>query len=253
MCLGLKSGARTLLIAAHPDDEVIGASTLMPRLSNLTIVHVTDGAPENLKDAQEHGFDCCEAYSRARRDELLAALHAAGAPDVRLVELGVKDQKSAYNLVDLTARLLPLVEEAEQVMTHPYEGGHPDHDACAFAARAAVQQSASGAKLLEFTSYHAGSRGLAASEFLGDTSNVMTVELSDEERERKRQACACFKTQAQTLKYFPIAVERFRPAPDYDFTQPPHEGRLFYENYDWGMTSGSFCRLASEAIRELRL
>ena len=98
---------------------------------------------------------------------------------------------------------------------------------------------------MEFTSYHAGSDGLAASEFLGDTSNVMTVELSDEERERKRQACACFRTQAQTLKYFPIAIERFRPAPDYDFTQPPHEGRLFYENYDWGMTSGSFCELAS--------
>ena len=39
---------------------------------------------------------------------------------------------------------------------------------------------------------------------------------------------------------FPIAIERFRPAPDYDFTQPPHEGRLFYENYDWGMTSGCF-------------
>ena len=37
--------ARTLLIAAHPDDEVIGASTLIPRLSNLTIVHVTDGRP----------------------------------------------------------------------------------------------------------------------------------------------------------------------------------------------------------------
>ena len=52
--------------------------------------------------------------------------------------------------------LLPLVEEAEQVITHPYEGGHPDHDACAFAARAAVRHSANKAKLMEFTSYHAG-------------------------------------------------------------------------------------------------
>jgi LmbE family N-acetylglucosaminyl deacetylase len=253
MCLRLQPAARTVLIAAHPDDEVIGASTLIPQLSNLTIVHATDGAPENLKDAREHGFDCCEAYSRARREELLAALQAAGAADVRLVELGVKDQKSAYHLVDLTARLLPLIEEADQVLTHPYEGGHPDHDACAFAARAALQNSASKAKLVEFTSYHASSKGMEASECLGDVSDVMTVELSEEERERKRQACACFKTQTKTLQYFPIAVERFRPAPAYDFTHPPHEGRLFYENYDWGMTSGSFCKLASEAIRELRL
>lgn len=242
-----------MLIAAHPDDEVIGASTLIPRLSNLTIVHATDGAPENLKDALENGFDCCEAYSRARREELMAALEAAGATDIRLVELGVKDQTSAYHLVDLTARLLPLIAGAEQVLTHPYEGGHPDHDACAFAARAALQHSTSNAQLLEFTSYHAGTAGFEASEFLGDASKVVTVELSEEEKDRKRHACACFRTQAKTLQYFPISVERFRPAPAYDFTHPPHEGRLFYENYDWGMTSGSFCRLASEAMRELRL
>ena len=138
------------LIAAHPDDEVIGASTLIPRLSNLTIVHVTDGAPENLKDAQEHGFDCCEAYSRARRDELLAALHAAGATDVRLVELGVKDQKSAYNLIDVTSRLLPLVEEAEQVITHPYEGGHPT-TALRICGAGGCCRHANKAKLMEFT------------------------------------------------------------------------------------------------------
>jgi hypothetical protein len=32
------------------------------------------------------------------------------------------------------------------------------------------------------------------------------------------------------------AVEWFREAPDYDFTQPPHQGELHYERLGWNIT-----------------
>jgi hypothetical protein len=46
-------GAHVVLIAAHPDDEVIGATSVL--LSNLavTILHTTDGAPADSPDAQD--------------------------------------------------------------------------------------------------------------------------------------------------------------------------------------------------------
>lgn len=236
---------RTLLLAAHPDDEVIGTTAVLPQLQNLTIVHATDGSPEDRTDRTE--------YARARRIELAAALTKAGADHARLVELGFTDQHAARHLVDLTTRFMSLLENVDQVLTHPYEGGHPDHDACAFAAHAAVRCSGRNVKLIEFTSYHAGPEGLKGSEFLGKGDDTLTIHLTEEQRARKREIFASFVTQADTLQYFPIAIERFRPAPSYNFTSAPHSGRLFYENYNWGMTSGSFCKLAGDALQELGL
>jgi len=46
-------------------------------------------------------------------------------------------------------------------------------------------------------------------------------------------------------------MERFRAAPVYDFTQAPHPGKLFYENFDWGMTGERWRDLAAEALNEL--
>jgi LmbE family N-acetylglucosaminyl deacetylase len=245
MSFKLELAARTLLLAAHPDDEVIGTTAVLPLLQNLTIVHATDGSPADRSDRK--------AYAQVRRYEVAAALSLAGAGHARLLELGFTDQQGACHLVDFTKRLVALLKDVDQVLTHPYEGGHPDHDACAFAAHAAIRCSGSDVKLIEFTSYHAGPTGLTASEFLDDGAETLTIELTQEQRARKREILASYVTQAETLQYFPIAIERFRPAPSYDFTRPPHDGRLFYENYNWGMSSGSFCKLARDAMRELGL
>jgi hypothetical protein len=47
---------------------------------------------------------------------------------------------------------------------------------------------------------------------------------------------------------FPVGVERFRYAPSYDFTRPPHDGRLFYEEQNWGVSGKEWCRLARQAL-----
>jgi LmbE family N-acetylglucosaminyl deacetylase len=65
---------RTVLVVAHPDDETLGCGALLARFADLTIIHVTDGAPRRGDDAARAGFSSPDAYAEARRRELREAL-----------------------------------------------------------------------------------------------------------------------------------------------------------------------------------
>ncbi len=236
--------ARVALVVAHSDDETIAAGASLHLLPGLLLVHVTDGAPRVLADVAVAGFDAPAGYAAARRGELMAALDVAGAAP-ELVALGIVDQDASFHMPALARALSRLFDAhgIEAVMTHAYEGGHPDHDATAFAVHAA----AGGRPVLEFAGYHADPAGaLLTGRFLpGPEPTVIT--LTDAERTRKRAMFACFRTQARTLAAFGADRELFRPAPHYDFTQPPLPGRLNYEQWGWSMTGERWRALAREA------
>src|SRR5690242_10819274 len=96
------------LVAAHPDDEVLGAGGRLAELGAVTLVHVTDGAPRDMRDARSAGFDTREAYALARRTELDRALVAAHATLERRVMLGVADQETPFRLAALVRELIPI-------------------------------------------------------------------------------------------------------------------------------------------------
>lgn len=251
----------TAIICAHPDDETIGAGTRVSRLSALSIVHVTDGAPRSMDDARRNGFECCTSYASNRRKELGEALELAGVRRLLLREFGLSDQTATFQLLAVSRAVYDFLRQASPavVITHPYEGGHPDHDATAFAVHLACtlieREGGEAPMLVEMTSYHNRSGKLVAGEFLpGDPDMpVTTAWLDPEEQELKKRMFACFRTQASVLAQFPVEAERFRPAPRYDFRKPPHPGTLFYEQHPWGMTGTRFCSRAAEVLQELQL
>ena len=263
VCAGVddpRPAPTTVIIVAHPDDEVVGAGARLPRLRQAVFVHVTDGAPYDLRDATANGFSTRHEYALARRQELIAALALAGIAPQQAHELGYVDQEATLYLADLSHRIATLLGDLQPtvVLTLPYEGGHPDHDATAFAVHAACrlleQHRVLPPTLIEMTSYHNGSQGIVGHEFLPGTGDqVTTLVLSEAECDFKRRLLDCFPTQQHTLCWFSMDIECFRLAPRYDFTRPPHAGQLFYECFPWGMTGPRFRSLAHQAMQTLRL
>ncbi len=242
-----------MLVFAHPDDETVALGARLRRFGKAHFVHVTDGAPRNEQDSQWHGFASWREYRAARAEEFQQLLSAASIAGATHECLGIPDQEAGHNLPDLSEQVTQLVKrhEPEVIFTHPFEGGHPDHDACAFAVHHAIKllriMGNALPVVIEGAFYHAGVAG--PGDFLPDFGEQLGFGycLSEEEKQRKRERIDCFKSQQETLHGFPLAWERFRIAPEYDFRKPPHEPPLLYDRYPWGMTSRRFNQLAIEA------
>jgi N-acetylglucosamine malate deacetylase 2 len=253
---------RTMLVGAHPDDETVLAGARLRRLSAALFVCVTDGAPRNGYDSGRHGLTPA-AYAQARRRELEGVLGRCGIAARQVLSLDCPDQQASLLLAPAARNLAALMAQhgTEVVLSHAYEGGHPDHDASAFIVHAAVAllraRGSSAPAIVEMAGYRRRADGERACAFLprpdGAEDGAVMLELTAEELRWKAELIAGFTTQRETLGGFPVEGEGYRPAPAYDFRQPPHAGKLHYENYPWGMTGERFRELAADALRELGL
>ena len=134
---------RVVVVAAHPDDETIGAGGVLLALASagceLSLVVATDGeaAYPALDDAARREL------ARVRRDELLAALRAQGCA-VPVTWLGLPDSGLAEHTDELRAALEPLLAGADAYLAPWPADPHPDHRAAGLAAAAAAPVTAHG-------------------------------------------------------------------------------------------------------------
>jgi hypothetical protein len=219
---------------------------------------LSDGAPLDARDAQRAGFKKRADYARARRAELDRVFSLCGVPQERVRRLDFADQRLCFHLLEVTEALVRLLEECrpQLVVTHPYEGGHPDHDAAALAVRLAcgmLPPSAGPAPdIVEMTSYHlCGGRWQVGTFLPYEDCTPLVISLSQVERRLKCGLLDCYETQRETLALFQLDSESFRFAPQYNFTAPPHDGPLLYELYDWGVNGARWREFAEAALRRL--
>ncbi|HEY0792502.1 MAG TPA: PIG-L family deacetylase [Chthoniobacterales bacterium] len=246
-CASAGCQVKVLLLAAHPDDEVIGASTRLRELrENMFIVFATDGA---VRQGREEGW---RAVAARRHHEAETVMKQVGIPGGNVFWLDHADQSASAQLPALIRELTELVLAVQPavLVTHPYEGGHPDHDACAFAAQVSIARlGADGPVRLEMTSYHDHQGCFRAGAFLpaGNTGPTVCLALTNAEQLRKRELFGRYESQREVLQSFQVDHEAFRVAPTYDFTRPPHAGTLYYERFAWGMPSGQAWRALGRA------
>lgn len=255
---GESSVPRVTIVCAHPDDEVIGAGARLAHLRDVHVVYVTDGAPRDMSDAIANGFTTREEYARVRAAERERALALADIAPARIEDIGLVDQEASFDLSELTLCLVSILErhQPEIVLTHAYEGGHPDHDATAFAVHHAVKlltmHGGPMPTIAEFAGYHWRDGAMRTGCFLPHPDvSVRRLSLGKSERRLKSAMCACYESQQRVLASFAIDAESFRLGPSYDFTDAPHAGRLFYEWFAWRVDGVQWRRLARRAQQEL--
>ena len=226
---------KSLIVVAHADDETIAASRWLAQSpQEFTILHTTDSGPRNPKYFTRAGFHTREAYAAHRRAELLNAMKLVGVQESQCPVAAVADQEAVMHLELLTTKIAEYFP-VDRIITHSYEGGHPDHDATAFAVALAV--GCTGIPILEFPAYHAAGGTMVASQFIPNFPKVKVerVIFNATDTARKKQMFACFQSQQHLFDRFSTTEELFRLAPEYDFLQPPHQGQLYYETRDMGI------------------
>ena len=210
-----------LVVVAHPGDETIGAGGMLASLAATGgghVLHLTDGAS----------------------DEARRALLFANIGDVR--SLGCPEGEAVFNVRELADQVRAAIEELRPnvILTTAYEGGHPDHDACAL-----IVQTLGMA--IEMPLYHARRGSFRALQFVDDRDGII-INLEEEQCDRKRRMVDCYTAQSEGLAQFPIEIERFRVAPRYDFTRPPHAGPLWYEIVGFPIDGDTWRRAAADAF-----
>jgi LmbE family N-acetylglucosaminyl deacetylase len=128
------SGRRVIVLAAHPDDEVLGVGGLLAALaargSQIVAVWATDG------EASHPGSQAIEPdrLGWLRRAESRRALAALGVTPLLSVVLGLPDGALGDWLAALRAAVRDLVGPDDVVLA-PWRGdGHPDHEAVGLVA-----------------------------------------------------------------------------------------------------------------------
>ncbi|WP_433717631.1 PIG-L deacetylase family protein [Actinoplanes sp. CA-051413] len=131
-----------LVVAPHPDDEVLGVGGLLALLGDAEVVAVTDG------EASHPGSTVHTQAELAalRREETAEALRRLGLGRTAVVHLGQPD--GGIDEDALTAALTERLTPGRWCLATWRGDGHPDHESVGRAAAAAC--AATGARLLEY-------------------------------------------------------------------------------------------------------
>ncbi|MBO1768300.1 bifunctional PIG-L family deacetylase/class I SAM-dependent methyltransferase [Allobranchiibius sp. GilTou38] len=190
---------RLVVIAAHPDDETLGAGGLLHLVAQagvpVDVIVASDGEGSH---PDSPTYDRAQ-LARVRRIEVMDAV-AILAPAARVRHLGLPDGDLAAHAASVAAALRESVADlgVGAVIAAPWRhDGHTDHDALGAVAAQVAEQT--GALLLEYPIWlwHWGS---------GDDvpwARMRVLPLQDEQRAAKRRALATHVSQIEPLSGAP--------------------------------------------------
>ncbi|WP_245852494.1 PIG-L family deacetylase [Isoptericola jiangsuensis] len=194
-----------VVVAAHPDDESLGAGGLIGRLADrgvpVTVVVATDGEGS-------HPDDDLDELRAVRRREVADAL-AALAPAARLVLLGLPDGGLREHRAQLAERLDATLDAAGGpggpgvVVCAPWRGdGHRDHRVAGEVAAQVAGRH--GARLLEYPIWlwHWGDPSAADVPW----GELRGLDLTARERRAKERAVRSHTSQVRPRSGLPAVV-----------------------------------------------
>ena len=188
-------GRRAVIVAPHPDDEVLACGGLLQMLAaqgtHIVLVAVTDGAGSHLGST----VMTPEQLARVRPLETEAALRTLGLDDAdaapHVLRARLPDGAVSASIDQLQTLLQHLLRAGDVVFTTWRQDGHPDHEACGLAA--AMAANACNATLIEMPvwTWHWAAPGDARLPW----RRARRLDLGDAALQRKRAAVGCFASQ----------------------------------------------------------
>lgn len=142
----VQPGARVVVVAPHPDDEVLSVGGLLAQLARsgtpVQVVAVTDGTASHRGSSEWP----VERLARERPRESRTALRCLGI-ESDPIRLGLPDGGLRERHEQLADQLLGLMRPSDVVFTTWRRDGHPDHEATGHASMFAAARI--GARLVE--------------------------------------------------------------------------------------------------------
>lgn len=192
--------SRLVVVAPHPDDEVLGVAGLLLHAAQagvpVTIVAVTDGEASHPGSAWTG-----ERMAARRRAESASALRHLGLADARVHRCAIGDGTVADHEDHLAEVLGDLLEPGASCVATWRHDGHPDHDATGRAAARAV--TSCDARLLEYPiwAWHTATpeQGLPL-------DRAVRLDLAPHQVAAKARAVAAFRSQIHPIG--PRAADR---------------------------------------------
>jgi LmbE family N-acetylglucosaminyl deacetylase len=191
------NATRVLVIAPHPDDEILGCGGTLYQLARqgafIKVVIATNGALGGTK------YD--GNLVKQREQESILAAQTIGVPEPTF--WGLPDRSLRFNetLIDRITECL-LAHQADAVFSPALTENHPDHQAVALATQEACRRLIYKNSLSPTIFFYEVSNPLAPNMLI-DISNVAEVKL---------QAVRCFVSQLKMQPYDEqiIGLNRFR-------------------------------------------
>lgn len=184
-------GARLVIVAPHPDDEILACGGLLQLLPAHAqpplLVAVTDGEASHPGSAAWPR----ERLRAERPHETLAALDCLGIARPSLLRCAIADGGVTASEAALAQRLAALLMPGDVVVTTWRYDGHPDHEATARASAHAA--GLRGARLLEVPVW--GWHWSTPADGAMPLAHARKLALPDMVLARKRAAMACFRSQ----------------------------------------------------------
>jgi LmbE family N-acetylglucosaminyl deacetylase len=222
--LAVPNHSRLVVLAAHPDDETLGAGGLIAKASESGIeIHVivaSDGAASHPGSPSVRPAELAEL----RRGEAAVAV-ATLAPGATVEFLDLPDGELAEHRADLDEALRGACFDSALLVAPWALDRHPDHEACARAARRLIAED-SDVELVEFPiwAWHWGRPSEQLVSLDEQASALCKLPLTGVQRALKDGAMQCYASQlralssaagdeavidAATLRYFQRDAEYF--------------------------------------------
>lgn len=225
-------GKRALLLIPHPDDELVGMAAGIEQLrrdgGDAFAAYLTSGVPAHAgawwNGRSKYPRRTAERWKEASDVAVALGMSIVGRLEIPSRQLKAHVATSLAWVREKAASLAP-----DRIWVPAYEGGHQDHDVVNFIG----SQLAVDYDVWEFSEYNFAAGQVRNQSFINTNGTETTILLDESARARKQALLRCYSSEQKNLSHVGLERESFRPLSRYDYSRRPHEGRCFYERFQW--------------------